>query len=84
MAKYVHKYFDDMFLHFSAASRLVRRGGTAHYIVGNSSFYGNLVPTEQLYCDQLRKAGFRRVAARVLRKRNSKKELVEYHVIAQR
>ena len=84
MAKYIHKYFHDMFLHFLAASRLVRCGGTAHYIVGNAIFYGNLVPTERLFCDQLGKADFRRVEARVLRKRNSKKDLVEYHVIAQR
>lgn len=84
MARYVHKYFDDMFSHFVAAAKIVRPGGSAHYIVGNSTFYGQLVPTEQLYCDQLARAGFRHAQARVLRKRNSKRELVEYHVIAER
>lgn len=84
MAQYVHKYFDDMFLHFQAAAKIVRPGGSAHYIVGNSTFYGHIVPAEKLYCDQLLKAGFKRAEARAIRKRNSKKELVEFHVIAER
>lgn len=84
MARYVQKYFHDMFLHFHAAAKLVRRGGSAHYIVGNSAFYGHLVPSERLFCDQLQKAGFRNAEARAIRKRNSKKELVEFHVMARR
>lgn len=84
MAQYVHKYFADMFLHFQAAAKIVRPGGTAHYIVGNSSFYGHIVPAERLYVDQLLAAGFRGAHARAIRKRSSKKELVEYHVIAER
>mgnify|MGYP003477076137 FL=1 len=84
MAQYVHKYFDDMFHHFEAAAKRVKLGGTAHYIVGNATFYGHLVPAERLYCDQLKKAGFKSAEARAIRKRNSKKELVEFHVIAQR
>ncbi|HEY6560946.1 MAG TPA: hypothetical protein VI072_26905 [Polyangiaceae bacterium] len=84
MARYVLKYFDDMFAHFRAAARLLKRGGSAHYIVGNATFYGHLVPTERLYVDQLTKVGFRRCQARAIRKRNSKKELLEFHVIAER
>lgn len=84
MAQYVHKYFDDMFVHFQDAARIVRRGGSAHYIIGNSTFYGHIVPAERLYCEQLVEAGFRRAEARAIRKRNSKKELVEFHVIAER
>jgi hypothetical protein len=84
MAQYVHKYFDDMFCHFLTAAKIVRPGGSAHYIVGNSTFYGHVVPAERLYVDQLTKAGFRNTGARAIRKRNSKKELVEFHVIAER
>jgi hypothetical protein len=84
MAQYVHKYFDDMFLHFQTAAKLVKPEGSAHYIIGNSTFYGHVVPAERLYCDQLRKAGFRSAEARAIRKRNSKKELVEFHVVAVR
>jgi hypothetical protein len=84
MAQYVHKYFDDMFRHFQAAASIVRPGGSAHYIIGNATFYGHVVPAERLYCDQLLKAGFKRAEARAIRKRNSKKELIEFHVIAER
>jgi hypothetical protein len=84
MAQYVHKYFEDMFLHFRAAARVVRSGGSAHYVVGNSMFYGQLVPAERIYVDQLLEAGFRQCEARPIRKRNSKKELIEFHVVAQR
>jgi hypothetical protein len=84
MASYVHKYFDDMFRHFESAARVVRPGGSVHYIVGNSTFYGHVVPAETLYCDQLVRAGFRGAEARAIRKRNSKKELIEFHVMAER
>jgi hypothetical protein len=84
MAQYVHKYFDDMFVHFQSAARIIRPGGTAHYIVGNSTFYGHIVPAERLYVDQLKGAGFRHCDARPIRKRNSKKELVEFHIVAER
>jgi hypothetical protein len=84
MAQYVHKYFEDMSLHFRAAARVLRSGGSAHYVVGNSTFYGQLVPAERVYVDQLLAAGFRHCEARPIRKRNSKKELIEFHVIAQR
>ncbi len=84
LAAYVHKYFDDMFHHFRTTASLVRQGGTVHYIVGNSTFYGHLVAAERLYMDQMSRAGFRNVSARAIRKRNSKKELIEFHVIGTR
>lgn len=84
MARYVHKYFEDMADHFAAAARLVRPGGTVHYVVGNAAFYGHVVPTERLFVDQLLSAGFRRAEARLLRKRVSKKSLFEYHVVGWR
>lgn len=82
MAQYVLKYFDDMFHHFAAARQHLTDGGTAHYVVGNASFYGHLVPTEALCADQLERAGFREVRVRPLRKRGSNKQLVESLVSA--
>jgi hypothetical protein len=82
MAQYVHKYFDDMSLHFRAARKLMNQGGTVHYVVGNSTFYGNTVHAERLYVDQLLDAGFKNAEAHAIRKRNSKKELFEFHVRA--
>lgn len=84
LARYVHKYFYDMWLHFQSAARVVRRGGRAVYIVGNSTFYGHLVPTERWYANLLHAAGFSSTEVRPLRKRNSKRELFEYSVEAVR
>lgn len=52
------------------------------YIVGNSSFYGVQVHTEILLEDSLRSLGFTNIGHKIVRKRNSKKELFEYCVYA--
>ena len=41
LSRYVHKYFNDMWLHFRSAHSVVRPGGKAIYIVGNSLFLRN-------------------------------------------
>ena len=83
MSNYVAKYFEDMFRHIHAVHPLLRKGGRVHYIVGNSLFYGIPVDSDRIYVHMLRKAGFSNVTSRVIRKRNSKKELFEYDVSAQ-
>ncbi len=80
LSTYVRKYFDDMWSHFQSAFKHVRNGGTATYIIGNSTFYGHIVPAEQWYATMLREAGFRDVSITNIRKRNSKKELFEFSV----
>ena len=70
--------------HFAAASRVVRSGGRVSYIVGNSTFYGTIVPAEAWYAALLEEAGFNCVGVDVIRKRNSKKELFEFDVSAVR
>ncbi len=84
LATYVRKYFDDMWEHFQAAYKHVKPGGRATYIIGNSTFYGHVVPAELWYALLLHEAGFRDVGVRAIRKRNSKKELFEYDVTALR
>lgn len=83
LANYVAKYFDDMWDHFRRLTPVLDRGAKLHYIVGNSTFYGTLVSTELLYAEMLAALGFRDVQCRAIRKRNSKKELVEFDVVAQ-
>ena len=56
------------------------RGAELHHIVGNSTFYGTVLPTEQIYEVMLKKLGFADVECRPIRKRNSKKELIEFDV----
>ena len=82
LAAYVAKYCEDMSQHFRSLRTVLNCGARVHYIVGNSTFYGVLVPTEQLYAAMLREYGFVEVAVRPVRKRNSKKALVEFDVSA--
>ena len=80
LARYVEKYFADMWLHLKSVVSLLTTGGEVHYIVGNSTFYNVLLPVEQIYRDMLLELGLTDVSVRVLRKRNSKKVLFEYEV----
>jgi hypothetical protein len=63
-----------------AAASHVKPGGTAIYIIGNSTFYGHVVPAERWYGAMLREAGFGKVSISIIRKRNSNKKLFEYEV----
>ena len=82
MAQYVFKYFADMHIHFSGLKDILRPGAKLDYIVGNSSFYGNLVEAETLMEKSLISLGFSDVGSRIVRKRNSNKHLYEYCVSA--
>ena len=82
LSTYVHKYFHDMALHIASLYRVLRRGGSAWFVVGNSKFYDVVVPVEQLLAEQFEAAGFRDLSVETLRKRSSKKELYEYLVRA--
>jgi hypothetical protein len=84
LANYVHKYFEDMFEHLSCVLPLLRSGATVHYIVGNSIFYGHMVPAQAYLAEQMSAVGLRNVHVAPLRKRNSKKGLVEFHVTGTR
>jgi hypothetical protein len=84
LASYIARYTHDMWAHFQAAYRHVRTGGLAVYIIGNSSFYGHLVPVERWYQQLLQAAGFGPVHLTLIRKRNSNHFLFEYAVHAAR
>lgn len=79
-ANYIAKYMDDMWAHFAALVPLLNDGSAVHYVVGNSTFYGVLLPVEKLFAAMLRRLGFEHVGERAIRKRNSKKELFEFDV----
>jgi hypothetical protein len=82
LAKYVGKYFEDMWMHFKSVRDYMKPGAEVHYIVGNSKFYDFVVPVETVYVDMLVRAGFHDARTKVIRKRNSKKELYEFDVTA--
>jgi DNA modification methylase len=83
LANYVAKYFDDMWAHFQGLIPVLAPRAEVHYVVGNSTFYGSLVSTELLYAEMLTALGFEKVECKAIRKRNSKKELIEFDVIGQ-
>ncbi len=82
LSNYVAKYFDDMWAHFQALPRRLAPKAELHYIVGNSTFYGVLLPVEQIYASMLQQLGFENIQCHPVRKRNSKKELIEFDVTA--
>jgi hypothetical protein len=82
LSNYVAKYCEDMSAHFDGLRRVLTPGARVHYIVGNSTFYGVLVSTEQIYAAMFREYGFKDVEVLPIRKRNSKKELIEFDVSA--
>jgi len=84
LSKYIHKYFIDMSIHFANIVSLVRNGGQVYYVVGNSKFYDTLVPVEKIYAELLETSGFVNIRIEAIRKRNSKKELLEFLVSAQK
>lgn len=81
LSNYVAKYFDDMWTHFQGLVPVLEKNAEAHYIVGNSTFYGVLLPVEQLYAAMLSELGFADVVCNPIRKRNSNKKLIEFDVI---
>ena len=80
MANYVAKYFEDMWQHISDVIAVLHADADVHYIVGNSIFYGTLLPVEEIYRVMLREAGFHQVETIRIRKRNSKAGLYEFDV----
>jgi hypothetical protein len=78
MKQYVYKYFYDMHQHLANLRPALVPGAQLNYIVGNSSFYGHLVPTERILANSLARLGYSQIECHIVRKRNSKKELFEY------
>lgn len=79
---YLYKYFDDLWAHFCQLPCVLNKGAELYYIIGNSSFYGVTVNTEQIVCDMLCKLKFTEIKCVPIRKRNSNKALVEFKVSA--
>ncbi len=82
LARYLRRYFEDTSRHLRALRGHVTEGASVHYVVGNSTFYGVLVPVEALYAELLEEHGFGAVEVKRIRKRNSKKALYEFLVSA--
>jgi hypothetical protein len=84
LANYVHKYFVDISVHLESLYRTLSQGARVFYVVGNSRFYNTLVPVERIYACLLEEYGFVDTEIKLIRKRNSKKELYEFIVSARK
>lgn len=82
MSLYVLKFFEDMFTHLSSLRKRLNRGAEINYILGNSSFYGNYVDTENIIKESLNYLGYSNIQSYVIRKRNCNKGLFEYKISA--
>jgi len=79
---YVMKYFYDMYLHLCSMRAILNHGAELHYIVGNSTFFGNMVDTETLLMDCMGILGYANIHSKIVRKRNCNKALYEYCISA--
>ena len=66
--------------HVKELFRVVRAGGSVHYVVGNSKFYDVMLPVEGIFASLFDSAGFVETRVETIRKRTSKKELFEFIV----
>lgn len=82
MATYVLKYFYDMHLHLSSLPNVLEPGAELHYIVGNSSFFGNMVDTPAILTASMQMLGYKSTVSTIIRKRNCNKALFEYSITA--
>jgi len=82
MCNYVHKYFDDMYLHLQNLKVLLKPNAKLNYIVGNSSFYGHFVRTEKILVEILSQLSYSNIGIETIRKRNTKRGLLEFNVTA--
>lgn len=82
LSVYVLKYFHDMHLHLSSLRYILQDNAKLHYIVGNSTFFGNTVDTATLLSASMRILGYSDIRSEIIRKRNCNKALYEYCISA--
>lgn len=82
LATYVLKYFHDIHLHFASLRKILADGARLHYIVGNSTFFGNRVDTAKLIVTSMQSLGYTDLQIEIIRKRNCNKALYEYSISA--
>jgi hypothetical protein len=77
MANYVTKYFNDMHDHIAELCEVCTPKCQLAYVLGNSKFYGNPLPTEEILARIFEHFGFAVDRIDRMRKRQSKSGLYE-------
>jgi hypothetical protein len=81
MASYVKKYFNDMFDHAEQVASVCADRCRLAYVIGNSKFYGNPLPSDEILAAIFEHFGFRLEGISKMRKRQSKSGLYEAVVL---
>jgi hypothetical protein len=84
MAHYVTKYFNDMFEHAAGIAKVCKPRCRLAYVIGNSKFYENPIPSDELVAKIFAEFGFSLDRIERMRKRQSKSGLYEAVVFMNR
>lgn len=84
MASYVVKYFNDIYDHAEQVAAVCSSNARLAYVIGNSKFYENPLPSDELLAEVFKHFGFRLDAIERMRRRQSKSGLYEAVVFMNR
>lgn len=84
MMSYVVKYFNDMHTHVSQIAKVCRPRAKLAYVIGNSKFYGNPLPSDEILAAIFEHFGFTLNGIHKMRRRLSKSGLYEAVVMMSR
>jgi hypothetical protein len=84
MAHYVTKYFNDMYDHAQQVTEVCKEECRLAYVIGNSKFYGNPLPSDEILASLFQYFGFTLDRIDKMRKRQSKAGLYEAVVFMHR
>lgn len=77
MANYVVKYFNDIYDHAGEVAKVCRKEARLAYVIGNSKFYDNPLPSDEILGKIFEHFGFGLEKIDRMRKRQSKSGLYE-------
>lgn len=84
MANYIVKYFNNMYDHAGQVARVCRKQARLAYVIGNSKFYENPLPSDEILAAIYEHFGFQLERIDRMRKRQSKTGLYEAVVFMRR
>lgn len=84
MRAYVVKYFNDLYTHAEQIERVCQSGAKLAYVIGNSKFYGQPLPSDEILAGIFGHFGFVLDGIHKMRRRVSKSGLHEAVVIMSR
>lgn len=84
MSAYVVKYFNDLYTHAEQIGMVCREKAKLAYVIGNSKFFGNPLPSDEILAGIFGHFGFALDGIHKMRRRVSKADLYEAVVMMSR